>query len=447
MVGKPLVQAAKSAGAFLKRGYGIGRRGLEVAGYAAEKNIKAVGKITKDIYHGAKARQPLEEVVAAFTLTKAGLFLADAFTSGPSIGATIGVLGSYVATKYVYEGIKFREPIKRLVKEAWKHPKETKAALRVFKGFTSEELGAYVIHGKKNVVKKMLAKEALTQDDVIDIVTRSYSIAEREGATRPLGNLAVNYIEGMPHGGQAEKLRKALTDFGSPWRGILGLRNRLFHGTTADTALNVIKGGGLKVGRRRVGDAQKVGWLSTSRIPGLDYLAGTPKQTAVTFAIDPEYLAQKGIKHSPVTERGTRKFGRDPRSGRGFMSSTYEYEQRVHGDIPLKAIKEMHIVEPHIYGVDVMSQVERLSPVERALGEARIKNLTQAAEKQGITVRMQKSRRHFRRYHTSKEFREHAQQYSSSMVYAAQPHNPGPLHAASVNGIRGARRGNTGANG
>lgn len=38
-----------------------------------------------------------------------------------------------------------------------------------------------------------------------------------------------NAIAGMPHGGCSAKMRKALTDFGSPWRGLIGVPQKLLN--------------------------------------------------------------------------------------------------------------------------------------------------------------------------------------------------------------------------
>jgi hypothetical protein len=192
------------------------KRTVQTLGWLNKESNRAVAKITEEVVHGVKQGKPLELTVAGATLAE-GAHVVEA-----AIGGTLGPgmlaasTATFFGTKYAYEIIKQRNAIRQLI-ALYKHdPVTSRMVIGTGKDIVSDQLKAFILRGQRNPLSTYIrsgggeyGKQAL--------------LAHLEGMQFSGKDDVHNTIEGLLHGGLAEKLRKEITDFGSGWDALRGL--------------------------------------------------------------------------------------------------------------------------------------------------------------------------------------------------------------------------------
>lgn len=140
-------------------------------------------------------------------------------------------------------------------------------------GYAHGQLGAYSLAvGMPNL--KAITAMAKAGDELNINKMRKAANALVDNRAPRLNRAAIE-IEGMPHGGLAEKLRKAMTDFGSPWRGIFAASDAtmsFFHGNNrANTITNINKV--IKQSRKKLVEVKSM-WAAIGKMEGGEELLG-----------------------------------------------------------------------------------------------------------------------------------------------------------------------------
>lgn len=234
--------------------------------------------------------------------------------------------------------------------------------------------------------------------------------------------------------------------------------SRLYHATRTDRATSILKQG-INPQAAAASDFMGISrYISTSRIPGMSFLASQPERSAVTFVINKEKVAKtwgRSVRRKTATgtQRNIYEIAErlNPKSMKAF-----EYETRLSKRVEMSDVEELivnqkvfsHLPANQSFGL-LQEAKKRRIPVRFINGQDKIRTSTLSLDREHLAaLRMRKQQRVLRRANDEKIRRALDEARARLNASRAKPQKTDtPLVGMHPHAPRGSRRTPSGGNG